>query len=293
MSCSADRCSGNQRIPYECNRCGQQFCTQHRLPENHNCPSLSDSGNTSAGQWFSSNSKRSQRSSSNSGTESSRLKNVMLFGILAVLVSAGIGVAVSPTTMGDLAPGQATAPTNETVNETATGSDSESDSGFFGSLFGEELNETELEKLVHQEMNEYRRDNGADALAYDTELAVIAEYHSDDMASKGFIFHTSPAGESFEDRYEMYEYDCRVPTNGDTYLTGGENVLKTYYRAELTSDEFYSNPEELAEGIVNQFVGSERHRENLMKSAWRREAIGINVTEEDHETAVYVTQNFC
>lgn len=34
-------------MPYECNLCGEQFCSDHRLPEKHSCPML-DRGGTDA-----------------------------------------------------------------------------------------------------------------------------------------------------------------------------------------------------------------------------------------------------
>lgn len=26
-----------QQLPFKCHRCNKTFCTEHRLPENHNC----------------------------------------------------------------------------------------------------------------------------------------------------------------------------------------------------------------------------------------------------------------
>ncbi|WP_248515044.1 rhomboid family intramembrane serine protease [Salinarchaeum laminariae] len=35
-----DACGKSENMPYECKRCGGQFCTEHRLPESHDCPGL-------------------------------------------------------------------------------------------------------------------------------------------------------------------------------------------------------------------------------------------------------------
>jgi hypothetical protein len=37
-----DACGKDENLPYQCRRCGQTFCGEHRLPENHNCPGLND-----------------------------------------------------------------------------------------------------------------------------------------------------------------------------------------------------------------------------------------------------------
>ena len=37
-----DACGADENMPYQCHRCGQTFCADHRLPENHDCPGLND-----------------------------------------------------------------------------------------------------------------------------------------------------------------------------------------------------------------------------------------------------------
>jgi len=57
---TCDVCGKQENMPYECRRCGGSFCSEHRLPENHDCPGLqwddpvgvfeSDSGGGSGGR---------------------------------------------------------------------------------------------------------------------------------------------------------------------------------------------------------------------------------------------------
>ncbi|MFB6087671.1 MAG: rhomboid family intramembrane serine protease [Haloarculaceae archaeon] len=35
-----DECGKQENMPYQCRHCGGTFCSQHRLPENHDCPGL-------------------------------------------------------------------------------------------------------------------------------------------------------------------------------------------------------------------------------------------------------------
>ena len=37
-----DQCGAIDTLTHACNHCGRQFCPQHILPENHNCPGLRD-----------------------------------------------------------------------------------------------------------------------------------------------------------------------------------------------------------------------------------------------------------
>jgi len=270
MGCSYGDCDGNDKLPFDCRRCGQSFCSDHRLPEKHNCPG----GRGSSGEaWF-----PDSTSSTSSGT-SSRLRTVVVIALVAVAIAVGAGFvtgslgtvpAVDTPDVGDPLDGLSNSPNAE-----------------------QGLNETEVERLIHEEVNEYRSEQGVSELAYDDDLAEIAEYHSQNMAEDGEIYHTSPGGQTVEDRYERFGYDCRVSDGEDQYRTSGENVAQTWYEVQLTDGEYHGTPEELAEGIVQQWINSSGHRENLVDDVWRRQGIGVAVTEEDGNTAVYVTQNFC
>jgi len=33
-------CHESTDTPFECSYCGERYCTDHRLPENHECPNL-------------------------------------------------------------------------------------------------------------------------------------------------------------------------------------------------------------------------------------------------------------
>jgi len=39
---TCDVCGEYENLPYQCRRCGKTFCGEHRLPENHDCPGLSE-----------------------------------------------------------------------------------------------------------------------------------------------------------------------------------------------------------------------------------------------------------
>jgi uncharacterized protein YkwD len=159
-----------------------------------------------------------------------------------------------------------------------------------------ELNGTRVEYLVHRYVNAERAERGKSNLTFDTDLRAVARYHSADMANRSYFSHVGPDGETLADRYRRFDYQCRVKTGTFRYATGGENILYTYYDAPVAMGNRtveYDSQKELARGIVNGWMNSTSHRQNLLKSYWEREAIGIHIEQTDGRTRVYATQNFC
>ena len=156
-----------------------------------------------------------------------------------------------------------------------------------------ELDRSRVEQLVHKYINKRRTEHGLGTLSFDTDLREIARYHSKDMAQNDYFSHTSPDGESRSDRYEKFGYDCRAYITDTRYYTGGENIAYTYYDTDVSTDQgtiHHDNADELAAGIVRQWMNSQGHRENILTEAWNNEGIGVYITSEGK---VYATQNFC
>ncbi|WP_135363337.1 CAP domain-containing protein [Halosimplex halophilum] len=160
-----------------------------------------------------------------------------------------------------------------------------------------EINTTLIERAIHDRVNEIRRDRDLPALAYDAELAEIATYYSRRMATEEFFAHTGPDGQTLLDRYDRFGYDCRVDTGGQRYVTGGENLAYTYaYTPVETEDGVVSydgNETRIARGIVEGWMNSPGHRENLLRPYWNREGVGVVLDPENGKTQVVATQNFC
>ncbi|WP_172824880.1 CAP domain-containing protein [Halorientalis sp. IM1011] len=149
------------------------------------------------------------------------------------------------------------------------------------------LDRANLEQRIHAEINSVRDDHGLPPISFDTDLRKIARYHSKDMADNEYFAHEAPNGETVEDRYAKFDYSCRG---------SGENILYTYYEERIDTKQgevYHSSPDELAEGVVTQWMNSPGHRENILRSRWNREGVGVYVTETEEGTRVYVTQNFC
>lgn len=121
---------------------------------------------------------------------------------------------------------------------------------------------SEFEEEVVDLTNEEREENGLEPLEADEELSDVARDKSDDMQSNGYFAHESPTyGSPFD---MMDEYDIE-------YGTAGENIAHGQ-----------QSPEEVVDGWMN----SEGHRENILNSDFTH--IGVGHVEEGN----YWTQEF-
>lgn len=146
------------------------------------------------------------------------------------------------------------------------------------------VNQTAVERLVVGEMNVFREANDVDSVTYDTQLASIAEYHSEDMAARNYTGHVGPDGETIEDRFERYDHGCDA---------AGELILVTQFGSDMdANDETIGDDTEsdLAGDIVERWRDSAPHREALLTASWTRAGVGVHVTPADR---VYVTLNAC
>lgn len=137
--------------------------------------------------------------------------------------------------------------------------------------------EIRLERLIHERVNQRRQRHGLQNLTWSAELATVARYHSTHMANRSYFAHTSPSGESLGDRYAAFGIGC----------AGGENLGYVRYSGISYGDE------EIAERIVTGWMDSPGHRENVLRSRFDAEGIGVAIVERGGYTHVYATQNFC
>ncbi|MBD3319337.1 hypothetical protein GF342_05510 [Candidatus Woesearchaeota archaeon] len=151
----------------------------------------------------------------------------------------------------------------------------------------------QLSLLVHELINKERTSRGLTPLSYDGALQTIAEGHSEDMVNRNYFSHYSPEGLTFSDRYAQRQYSCRVPVE-DVAYTGAENIaiipLVSTYELHSGTPLSYNTLEGMAALVVDGWMKSKGHRENILKPYWSVQGIGIGVNES---LDYYVTQNFC
>lgn len=132
---------------------------------------------------------------------------------------------------------------------------------------------TAVERAVHEATNRRRTDHGLGTLEYSHHLSAIALQHSRDMAERDFFSHTSPDGDDAGDRYRRFEHDDR---------SSGENIA-------LTHPDHGASVREAARSVVEGWMNSKGHRENILRDRFAKEGIGVYITPEG---AMYTTQNF-
>lgn len=304
------QCGEKASFPYTCNYCNGKFCSDHRLPEKHLCPALRRKSNSkpleSDGPKTSRRSTRTSRSSSiklepSPPTSSGHIRVAILLVVLVVaVVAAGQLGLTSPSTFesqssddggfvdngGDVITEGSRTESVQSGRQSTGAASTTTDSS-------SELEVVEVEQLIHEQVNAARAERGLQSLAYDTDLVEIARYHSEDMAENDYFAHESPSGEGRSDRYERFGYDCRTPAGGNRYYTGAENIAYTYYKERISGGIYHDSPEDVAEGVVKQWLDSPGHRQNILTEEWRNEGIGVYVKEVSEGTRIYVTQNFC
>ena len=161
-----------------------------------------------------------------------------------------------------------------------------------------DINATELERHVHQQINRERQRYGLPNLHNNTSLTVIARHHSQDMASHQFFSHINPQGESPTDRGLRQHWQVNKQLDSQTQLTGiAENLFLTHlYDKVITTTENgftikkdyqWNSLEQIAKTIVQGWMNSPGHRENLLSPRYDQQGIGIAISGND----VFVTED--
>ncbi|MFP4188692.1 MAG: CAP domain-containing protein [Halobacteriales archaeon] len=155
-----------------------------------------------------------------------------------------------------------------------------------GSLGDGGLNETEVERLVVEETNQLRVENGLERVEVNESLRKAARGHASRMARGGFVAHEAPDSIPY-DRYGW----C---ANRGGYF--GENVANTWYDRNIVYEEgdaptlHLSTEREVAEHLVRQWNDSTGHRRTMLGENWTRIGVGITVADNNE---VFAVQAFC
>lgn len=155
--------------------------------------------------------------------------------------------------------------TNETVEQNASAVD-----------------EAETEQQIHEAINDERTAEGIDPLEDDEDLRTVARGHSADMIDQEYVGHESPDGVTPADRLD--DAGCSA---------GGENVAQSWagQPVDVDGETIVADDEaELAEHLVERWMDSPGHRENVLRESFAQSGVGVVVTEDNR---VYATQKFC
>ncbi|WP_253736307.1 CAP domain-containing protein [Halohasta salina] len=142
--------------------------------------------------------------------------------------------------------------------------------------------EQAIERLIHAEVNAERTAAGRERLSTDDDLQRVARSHSADMIADGYVGHESPDGVTPADR--LTAAGCRA---------GGENVAQSWIDEPVAVDGetiVAENESAVATHLVDRWMASPGHRENILRESFVESGVGVIVTENNR---VYATQTFC
>lgn len=126
-----------------------------------------------------------------------------------------------------------------------------------------------MERRAFDLANAQRRSRGQQPLEWDAELSRLARQHSANMASSDFFSHRNPRGMTMVDRARSQGI------RGWSAL--GENIAY---------NQGYEDP---AGFVIERWMVSSKHRDNLLNARWTRSAIGVAVADDGR---VFFTQLF-
>ena len=99
-------------------------------------------------------------------------------------------------------------------------------------------------------MNAHRVSLGLSALSWRSDVAAVAEAHSQDMEDRDFFSHTNPDGES---------PGARLTEAGITYTAWGENIAWGYSTGS---------------SVLSAWLASDGHRANIENSLYTQHGVG-------------------
>ncbi len=158
------------------------------------------------------------------------------------------------------------------------------------------INLIDLERGMHDLINQQRIAHGLKELEWDNKLAYIALSHSNDMITSGNFSHISSEGLDPTERANKLGYKCEKIVGNLTYTGIGENLLQNYlydrvtYVNEIPISYDWKSRQEIAQSTVDGLMISQSHRENILDDTFDREGIGVFISEDD---SMIITQNLC
>ena len=159
-----------------------------------------------------------------------------------------------------------------------------------------------LARALHGAVNHARCQHNRPPLAWSDSLYRLAQYHSRDMARRGFFGHTSPDGEGPAERARRFGFPATKPLGDGRRIGVGENLFRTYRydgyrdvyrqrgdgpRRHERREYDWKSTEALARETVAAWLDSPPHRRTLLSPNFGRHGLGVAVAAQQ----VYVTQN--
>ena len=123
---------------------------------------------------------------------------------------------------------------------------------------------SDYENTIAALINNYRAENGINAIAADGLLNQVAEIRSQDLLGRNYFSHYTPEGTNVFDV---------MKANGVVYSYAGENLAQSAPASAGTP-----------EGFLNAWINSPTHRDNMVRAEYTK--IGVSMVEIDSRRVV-------
>lgn len=131
-----------------------------------------------------------------------------------------------------------------------------------------------VEAFIFEKTNQIHRERKLPILKSENLLAETARDHSQDMLKRNYLSHFSPEGQSVVDRYRK--------NAGKVQRSLGENLHT------ITGSQGLFDPEAIAKLMMDDWMHSPSHRENLL--AKKYSALGVGCASDGQR--IFCTQVF-
>ena len=142
------------------------------------------------------------------------------------------------------------------------------------------LRVADIERLVHDRINDERVDRKLSALGVDRQLSAIARAHSEDMARRNFFSHVNPDGDDPTARGKRAGYECHKEFG----RLIREGLAENLFEASLPRRQ-----DEIVRASVRGWMNSPGHRRNILEKGYDRTGVGVAASGD----RIYITQLFC
>lgn len=146
---------------------------------------------------------------------------------------------------------------------------------------------------VHRLANRERGRRGRRALVRDRRLDAVAQRHAADMSRRNYFSHTSPGGSTPTSRGERAGYTCSKASHAGL----AENIFCMAVWARMrrlpggrAGFDWIRDERRLASTATRAWMGSTRHRRNVLDAGFSRLGVGVHVSGRG---TAYFVQNFC
>jgi len=301
---------------FVCSYCKVLVCDDHRIPENHNCCNLDHVNKIQDIQHeyhirpekIESEYKGISYLKSNKKSYRKNEKIKIIFGVLfAIFVIGGVWAfssdvyyieLVNEKISNDVLPiiNSAVDSVNEKIPDNIIIPIKNNIDDIIDDVKITPKENKLVEYYIWKYTNDEREKQGLKPLQRISKINSIAYNHSLDMSNRNYFDHITPEGLDPTDRGNNAGYNCRKDF-GSYYTVGlAENIQqqKTYssitYVNSNPINHWYETPQSLSKEIVNAWMNSEGHRENILDESYDKIGIGVVIDSNDD---VYSTQNFC